>query len=1205
MAHLDIAFLTGDVERHELSKQQPVSIGSHSSNDICVDEDGVEMIHCRIAWNKTGFEAVSAGVDGIDVNGSLVQRAMLSAGDVLRFGSVDITFQGEGTPVGDGTASEGEVGLKPITDEVPAAGKKALAAPPAEDSGSSKTSKKKEGSSTRRKRSAPPAEETIEADAVDNLFEDDDWEEVSGLDALAAESRVDTPARRALPGREGEVARSEDFEEPKPAADVEEPEPKPKDSLNERFRQSIRSQKHRPGEEDTLRSPLVLGLGGGAAVLVLVGFTFYFIAGRQTTQTQFEAAKQLFDEGKFAPAIEEFENFLVDHPRGSFSDQARLLMDQARIDQNIKGAVPKWPEGLEALRGFVGEHRDDDDFNDYVAGVWERAGAIALGSATRAGKSFDRSLLDVSDQAETILNTYIPKDSPPEQLLKDIDQMQRASAAAILRHETFTDALAALDEQLKQKQTMQALVTWRDLLVRYPDLAHDKELTSRLQKTLETERGLVQVEEVDRPGLTEERDSTGAKTISLIFRARSRTDQVSVGQAVPALAQDCCYGVDTVTGAIHWRRVIGLDTPFFPLKEPTLPSVILFDTNHQELLRLDQNSGALVWRQPIDEPAAGHPLLVEGQIYLPTASGSLYRIELDTGALSTRLRFPQAITGPALTDDGLRMVVVGDREVAYTLGRRPLECQSVSFLGQKPASVQAALLTMGPYVLMAENSEASRGRLRLIDTRNPETLTEAASSDVAGLVLDTPVIRGKDLFVPSTSERVSAFTVSDEPGEAPLVAGPSFQVKGDQRSPIYLSAGPDRQLWMASSALRKLQLTSDALEADQNVVATGIASQPLQYTGGSLFNARRLPFADAVTLTQTDRDTLDSEWRVVLGARLIACSTYAGDSTIVCATEAGGLFRLSQDAWQKGGVADEAELLPLSPELKDPLLATPLADGQIAIAAGDPEPRVWVITRRAQIDRSYNLDSTLQLAPIPFGDRLLLAMPGRIQIARGTAQLPVQDFALASDEARATVWRQILVVDENDLIAVTDTGQLIRVQYQTSPRSHLGEVSRIQLPAAVDFRGDLADGMLAIADSGNSVHLFDAASLDPVDEVQLPDTISNDVWLVGGRLYVETGQNELRCLKTEKGLKDVWPQPLALGGAGLSGPPVLQGSRLVVAERNGHVSAIDVETGDVTGTMDTGAPVSGGIVTLSGELLLPLLDGSLIHVTGVLAEASK
>jgi hypothetical protein len=407
---------------------------------------------------------------------------------------------------------------------------------------------------------------------------------------------------------------------------------------------------------------------------------------------------------------------------------------------------------------------------------------------------------------------------------------------------------------------------------------------------------------------------------------------------------------------------------------------------------------------------------------------------------------------------------------------------------------------------------------------------------------------------------------------------------------------------MASSALRKLQLTTDSLEADQNEVALGLASQPLQHTGHVLFNARRLPFTDAVTLTHTDRDSMESEWRVVLGARLIACSPFENDGTIVCATAAGSLFRLSEDEWRNAGVVDQAELLPLHPELEDPLLATALPQGQVAVAAGDPEPRLWVITRRGQIDRSYMLDSPLQLPPAAFGDRLLLAIPGKIQIARRSGQLPVQDFSLASDEARSSTWRQVLVADEDNLMAVTDDGQLIHIRYQTNPRPHLGEVSRVRLPSAVDFRGDLAEGRLVIGDSANSVRVYDAANLDPAGELRLPGAISNDLWLVGGRVYVETDRQALRCLDVADGLSEVWTDPVPLNGSGLAGPPILQDTRLVIVERSGRVSAVDVETGTVAGTFSTGSPATGAAMSVQGELLVPLLDGSLMHAGAVVQE---
>ena len=79
----------------------------------------------------------------------------------------------------------------------------------------------------------------------------------------------------------------------------------------------------------------------------------------------------------------------------------------------------------------------------------------------------------------------------------------------------------------------------------------------------------------------------------------SGTGEVSVGRTVFAVAKDCCYGIDTITGEPLWRRVIGMDSPFFPIPvETSVSGVLLFDTNHNELTLLERRSGQLVWRQP-------------------------------------------------------------------------------------------------------------------------------------------------------------------------------------------------------------------------------------------------------------------------------------------------------------------------------------------------------------------------------------------------------------------------------------------------------------------------------------------------------------------------------------------------------------------------------------------------------------------------------
>jgi outer membrane protein assembly factor BamB len=1029
------------------------------------------------------------------------------------------------------------------------------------------------------------------------------------MSALAAESRVDVPTRRAMPERE--LEEQEEEAPPAPADKAGAPVPAEEtaregESLKDRLRKAMDHQPHRPGEEDTIRSPLVLTLLGAVAVLALLAATFYFIAGRQTTQQEYDLAAQLIAEQKYAQAIIEFDDFIALHPKDPLAQQAKVQRNLARIDQQIDSAVPNWAPGLETLREFLSAHRDDENFKDLQEEVRRRAGTIALGAARAAGKTFDRELLEVSKQANTIYSTYQTKDGATAESDTDVAKAQRQSEAAILRNETFLGGVAKIDEALKARQPMQALQLRRDLLVRYPDFAEDRnkaaKLAAKLEEALQLERSLVQSEELDRPGVTEERATEVPPPLAIVFHKRSRTDEVSLGQAVCALSKDCCYGIDTVTSDPVWRRVVGLNSPFFPIREPSTPSVILFDTVHQELVRVHQNTGALLWRQPIGEAAFGQPLIDEGQIYLPTLGGRLYKIDLASGAVSTRLTFSQAITGPVALADGQHLAVAGDQEVVYTLTKRPLACEGVSFLSQKARSIEAPLLAMGPYLLMIENGDADRSRLRLLSAADPLHLREVAAEDVAGLVLDTPVIRGRDLFVPSVPERVSAFTVSDDPGQPPLLKGPVFQAEGKRESPIFLSTGPDRQLWMASSALRKLQLTTSALEADQQVIAVGLSSQPLQYLGGVMFNGRRRAYTDAVTFTQTNREEMTSAWQAVLGARMIAWSVSdASPPTLVCVTEAGHPFRITDVQLQSTGFYVEGSVkvnpLPLNDDLDRPLLAAALGDGQVAVAAGDPEPKIWVINKNGQTDRSFTPSAPLQAAPAPLGSRLVFPVAGKLQVSSTAGQPPIQELALPSDQAETVVWRQVLAVDDNNVIAVTEQGQVIQVRLQTSPRAHLAEITRMDLGAALDLAGDLADGVLVLADASGRVRAFDAANLDVRAERTLASPVTSDLWLVGGRLFAEVGGTQCECLDPQDSLKSRWPQPLELHGVGLAGRPLIAEERVLLTQVDGTVSVVDLATGQTKAQLRVESALTSGPIRVGGEVFAATLDGSLVKIT--------
>ena len=718
MAYLEAAYLTGDVQRHELSKQQPISIGNHKTNDISIDEADVELMHCRVSWNKTGFEAVAAGVEPIDVNGNLVQRATLKSGDIMRIGSVDISFHDEDPAASSedqqpAVEEKDDFGLKPITGELPS-----YLDEPEETISADAPQKAAVASESKADDEIEEADLVEDTPQASDWLDDDDDESGDalggGLDALAAESRVDTPSRRDLPEQEAAPEPTYDETDDAVTDDDESEGDEASGSMSDRVRQAMRRQQHRPGEEDSLRSPVVLGLGGGAAVLLLLGITFYAIANRQTTQQAYDAAAGLLAEQKYAAAITAFDDFILVHRDHPLADEARIQRDLAKVDQQIRGAVPDWTKGLEALRTFISEHRDTERFAELQGEVRDRAAEIAQGAATAAGKSFNRELLDVSEQSLTVFSTY-QDDAPTTQLYQDISTTARQSEAAILRNETYNSELAKLDEAIEKKQPMLALATRRDLLTRYPDYRGDTKLAAKLQETLQAERSLVRSESLDRAAETEEPATDLQTPLTLAFHARSDTNAVSVGESVCVVAKDCCYGVDTVTGRPVWRRVVGLDPPFFPIRETSLPSIVLYDTNRHELLRLNQNTGELVWRQAIEEHVSGKPLLHEGQIYLTTQGGHLYKIDLQSGTMSTRLTFSQEVTGPVVLTDGTHLVVAGDREVVYTLSRQPLECVAVSYLSQKQDSIETPLLSMGPYVLMVENGAGQSAQLRLLD----------------------------------------------------------------------------------------------------------------------------------------------------------------------------------------------------------------------------------------------------------------------------------------------------------------------------------------------------------------------------------------------------------------------------------------------------------------------------------------------------------
>lgn len=1253
MIEIEIQFPSGRSETRRLSKSQPLSIGRHKSNDIVIDDDGVGMMHGRISWNRKQYEIAAAGLDGIDVNGKLVRTAAIAPGDVIRIGSVDLIVGGstKAKSAQGGQSAPAPMKLPPDEDDdevyslkppdendAPLPSLKSPKSPrssqgpksarqedgpdwdgewdpladsfsdepldlAADDSGSSPEARVEildaESDEEDRAMSAPDVDQ-LPPESYDSLFADEDADEE--FDHSLERPSYSPPSAPPLRTREDRTAADPQARERRKAAPsrtaADPARRSADDPSTDRLRARLRSRSTRPGEQDILTSPLVLGLGGGAMVLLLLAGIFYFIIVRETVQRDFDAAREEMNQGKYAQAIVSWENFLERYPYHEYAQEARYALGQSRIEREISGSAAEWGRGLQQLNEFIDQYRDDPRFRDQHGQVRDFAQRIALGAAQTAQQTKQRDLLAVSAEAAKILDRFSPSDAPPAPTQKQIQDELKTAEAAVLKQEVLDKSLAAMNQALAQDDPLKALRARQDLLQRYPELINHRDLTSALQKTLQAERQLVAVDEQPREALTEEWPAAFGEPLTLMLHARAQSDEASVGRIVFTVAKGCCYAVDSVTGEAVWKRVIGMDPPFFPTPMTTSrPAVLVFDANSLDLLLLDRADGSLMWRQPIGEPISGPPLVKDAQIFLPTRGGSLLRISLETGRLAERLQFPQQLLAPPVpASDEEHLVIAGDEGVLYTVSTHPLECRQVSNLDHRAGSVSAPLMAMGRLILMIENDRSDSCLLHALELGEGGSLQQVAEARLQGHVRDAPILRGRQLVVPSSGERIVALTVSDDANQQTLTRIAAHQVETETPGPIHLSAGPDGQLWMSGSALRKFQVTADSITPEPNPIGGGISAQPLETIGRDLYVGRRFLFCDAVAFSRVDRETMAPRWKTIAGAGILAW-TSSMNGALIAVTESGGLFYVSGNDLAGRGFKQRADLeLELDERLREPLRARQLDDGRLAVSCGGSKPRLWLINRQGRIDQQIDLDQPLDAPPVVLAGGLILPLPGRLRM-HGSAANQVEDYLLPIQQDAAVQWQAVQALDDQQLIVLDSTGRIARLQLRRDPVPHLAEAVSLDLDAPVDHGITVRDGSILLADSHGRLQWLAAADMQTISEAALDAVPSNAPWRVGDCVYVETAQTHLHCFEADEELRPAWTLPLE--GAGLAGPPLLLGEQLLLAKRDGELIIVEADAGKVLRRERVPQPLSHAAFEVDSRILVPSIDGSLYDVGAI------
>ena len=1136
---------SGETEIRDLSKHVPLAIGRHASNDVRIPEPAVAVLHCRVSWNSKGYEVVAGTDDGVDVNGQLVPNAILTLGDCIQVGSVGLFYYDR--------RDQAEAALR--GEEIPEA--------------------------------APSA-----ASKRETLRTAPQHEAASQTPVRQRAVRPPTPPRAAPPP----PARPAPPPPPDSLDDIlvaPEPPQKPLAAAQGLFA----SAPVRPGEQDVMRSPLVLTLGIGTIVLVMMSFALWFVIGRDASQKAFQLAQSELEQKRFTQAITQFEEFLKTYPDHQLTSAARHSLGLARIEQPIAGAAPAWDRGVAEIEKFITEHRRDKTFAEVVPQVLELAERIAKGSAEAAGVQKKPELLKISATATRLLQQHSPLDKPPKQALAEIEAAVQKAEATIRKHDTFQKALAQIDQNLKASQPFAAFDTRRKLLLKYPDLETDKALATRLQQAVDAERKLTVRKAVDQAAKTTETPPVVAwPSLNLLRQTRTRADTLSAGLSVFTVAQETCFAADSMTGVLQWRRVIGLDTPFPPLPVSLdVLGLLLFDTRVNELILVRQRDGGLIWRHPLPAAATAAPLVHAGQVFIPTRDGNLCQLDLVTGRMTSQLHFSQPLaTSPLLIAKSDRLLVAGSRAVVYTLKYRPLECVAVTYTGHSPGAIQAPLMKMGEFLLTAENDRQDSALLRVWNTSvGDKPLTRLTSARIPGQVREPAMMRGKQLVVPSSPERLSAFTVSDEQGDKVLAAAGTYQAEHPRGGPIYVTLGSDEELWMTSSTLRRLQIGPDSILPQKGELGLGVSTQPVQVIDQLFYATSKIPSNSATYFLAADRQQMISQWLSVLAGRaLVAAAMPSTDGSVPLLIDSGDVFSVMPAKLKAGGIDNRpVTTLTLPPGLTTPLGAALLSNGRLAAWCGGPQAKLWQLNADGIVAHESKLPEPLEAAPILLSDGVLLPLPGKLRLIESPEfKGAVEDLMPPVNPKQPARWKGVLRLDAKQAIAVNDQGRVLRAQVRSEPVPHVAEVAALELKVAVE-RPPVLIGNRLFVTTGKVLRGLDVGTLEARGEIALPEVVSQGPWVLDNLLVMVCGRDQLVAV-TGDPVAVAWKQKIPQGT--LAGAPQLRTGQLLIATQSGEVALRNLTNGDLIRKASTGQPLVLGPLAVQDLFYVATLDGSLL-----------
>ena len=962
----------------------------------------------------------------------------------------------------------------------------------------------------------------------------------------------------------------------------------------------------------------VYGYLGIIGLLLLVGAFFAWVLTREGEDELIKNANLLYEQQNYEAAQKAYMDFSSGHPDSQYRSLAdvRVVMTElykaAAFRQEPWRAVDLAKQKLPAVANEKGMNDDRANLAQLLVDIAKNlTNAAARADETSTKQSL---LAKLDEHRELMENPLYVSGTMRTNLANQIQAVEEARQRVqrdINRNIKLDESEASMASLLDDQKTKSAYDVRKSLLRDFPELKDHQRLVTLIHRASDIQQTLVKPAEKLPKVDTSAPPSKSLSTIVLTTLTgktandlRGETLYLRAGGSILAFAGD--------TGKLKWRRFVGYAKDLPPVRLSGDDGVLLSESSTLEVIRCGAQDGKVQWRALIEEPFS-LPISDGPDVYVPSQSGQLFKLDAVSGNASWGAQFPQPLeTGPGVDRQANRAYVPGDHSNLYVLNTTDGSCLQSIYIGHEPGTVVVPPVPLLGHVFVIENAGADFANVHVLRINESDGTLAVAQSPfrLTGNVSIKPIIQGRRLIV--LTDRGEGIVYDVEPTaeqEQVTVAAnlsPSYNVPTSTQMAVSKT-----QMWITGTRIGRYELQINT----GNVVSGWTMHDGDIFIGqpfakdDALVYSRVLRGTSAIRVTAAEAKSGEEIWHTDVGVPIAMIRQAPAGKGVHVVTSQAALFQLDRQAIDSGSTKGPIE--NPGDELIAKSFADPIeVDDKRAVMLNKVDGKSMVVYDTAR-EREQLRSVTMNLSAgspsgggLAVGDGVLVPLDnGRIVLIDfRTGASKATPYQPETDPAANIAWTNPIALndDATQVVLANSQKKLFRLRVAEQIRELASkEISYVTLGKAARV-----GGTWVAATSGESADYlvgYEMATLTEKFKQLLPGRIiwgpetngdANEQYCL-----LQTDDQVLRAF--DAGGKQVFELPLPAGKP--IGRPVIANGSLVLAGSTGWLTSIEPKSGTLNGQIDLEQPISATPFPIGNSLLVPGKEG-VIYVVKIPAK---